>query len=103
EDTTYSTPMLTVLKGQAAMVFGSGDGAVWAMQPRTGKEIWHYQLSFHGLNVSPLVDNGTVYMAHSEENRDDNTMGALCAVDGSGQGDITKSGERWRKKQIMVG
>ena len=39
EDTTYSTPVLTVLNGQAALVFGSGDGGVHAFQPRTGKPI----------------------------------------------------------------
>jgi len=37
DDTTYSTPFLAVIKGQPLMVFGSGDGSVWAFQPRTGK------------------------------------------------------------------
>ncbi len=37
EDTIFSTPFFTVLDGQAAMVIGSSDGAVWAFQPRTGK------------------------------------------------------------------
>ena len=44
EDTTYSTPVVTPLAGQAAMVFGSGDGGVWAFQPRTGKPIWTFWL-----------------------------------------------------------
>ena len=35
EDTTYSTPIYTVLNGQAAMVFGAADGALYAVQPRT--------------------------------------------------------------------
>ena len=35
-DTTYSAPTVTVLNGQKALVFGSGDGQVWALQPRTG-------------------------------------------------------------------
>ena len=50
EDTTYSTPVTTVLNGQAALVFGSGDGSVYAWQPRTGKPIWNFQLSRRGLN-----------------------------------------------------
>jgi outer membrane protein assembly factor BamB len=103
EDTTYSTPFLTVLAGQAAMVFGSSDGAVHAFQPRTGKPIWRYQLSPRGLNVSPVVDRGVVYIGQSEENRDDNTMGAVAAINGELEGDITETGERWRVKELMVG
>lgn len=103
EDTTYSTPFLTVLGGQAAMVFGSSDGAVHAFQPRTGKPIWHYQLSPRGLNVSPVVDRGIVYIGQSEENRDDNTMGVVAAINGELEGDITERGELWRVKELLVG
>src|SRR5581483_8768346 len=98
--------ILTVLGGQAAMVFGSGDGYMWAMQPRTGAPIWKYQLSRHGINVTPLVVGDRVYIAHSEENREDNTMGAVAAVNGIAkglQGDITEKGELWRDKEVMVG
>jgi outer membrane protein assembly factor BamB len=96
EDTTYSTPVVEPLKGQQALTFGSGDGAVWAFQPRTGKPIWWYQLSRRGLNVSPVVENDKVYMAHAEENMDNSTQGAIVALDGSGSGDVTKTGELWR-------
>jgi outer membrane protein assembly factor BamB len=102
EDTTYSTPVLSVLKGQAALVFGSGDGGVYAWQPRTGKPIWHVQLSRRGLNVSPVVENNKVYIGHAEENTDNLTMGAIVAIDGSQTGDITNTGELW-KAQGMVG
>ena len=37
-DTTYSTPTVMPIGGQAAIVFGSGDGELWALQPRTGKQ-----------------------------------------------------------------
>ncbi len=103
EDTTYSTPILITLAGQAAMVFGSGDGGVHAMQPRTGNAIWMYQLSRRGLNLTPLVEKERVYIGQSEENPEDNTMGSLAALDGRLSGDITKTGELWRKKEVMVG
>ena len=45
----------------------------------------------------------TVYMGQSEENWDDSTMGAFGAFNAVGTGDITKSGEIWRRKEIMVG
>lgn len=110
-DTTYSTPTVAVIGGQASLVFGSGDGAVWGLQPRTGKGIWKYQFSRRGLNVSPLVSGDRVYTGQSEENIDDTTMGAMVAIDPTADGpaglggekDITQTGEIWRNKQIMVG
>ncbi len=104
DDTTYSTPTMSVIGGQAAMVFGSGDGRVWAMQPRTGKPLWNFQLSLRGLNVSPLVDKDVVYMGQSEENPDDSSMGAVAAINAlSAAGDVTKTAGLWRNKKQMVG
>ena len=83
-DTTYSTPTITVIDGQQTMVFASGDGEVWAMQPRTGKPLWHFPFSRMGINVSPTVDDkGRVYVSHSEENTFGNTMGSVVCLDGS--------------------
>jgi outer membrane protein assembly factor BamB len=96
EDTTYSTPVLSVLSGQAAMVFGSSDGGVHAWQPRTGKPIWNFQVSRRGLNVSPVVDGDKVYIGHAEENLDNSTTGAIIGIDGSKTGDVTKTAELWR-------
>ncbi len=103
-DTTYSSPTVTVLGGQKALVFGSGDGAVWAFQPRTGKQIWKYRFSRRGLNVSPLVDGDMVYSGHSEENVEGTAMGAVVAINGTaGTGDVTKSGEKWKVEELMAG
>ena len=101
-DTTYSTPTFTVLGGQAAMVFASGDGQVWAMQPRTGRGIWNYSFSRRGINVSPLVHDGYVYASHSEENVAGNRMGGLVALAGAGQGDRAGN-ELWRLEEVMAG
>ncbi len=101
-DTTYSTPTVTVLNGQAAMVFGSGDGAVWALQPRTGRSIWSFQFSRRGLNVSPLVVGDRVYTGHSEENITGTAMGGLVAIDGQGQGDLTGQA-LWQRQETMIG
>lgn len=104
DDTTYSTPTLAVIDGQQVMVFGSGDGKVWAFQPRTGKPIWNYQLSMRGLNVTPLIADGIVYMGQSEENPDDSSMGAMAAIKAGGaSGEIPTSAAVWREKKRMVG
>ncbi len=107
-DTTYSVPTLTTLAGQQAFVFGSGDGAVWAMQPGTGKMLWKYPLSRRGLNVSPAVSpDGKVFTGHSEENLVGNAMGAFVGIDGTQIGDgkpkdLTDK-ELWKNYQQMVG
>lgn len=104
-DTTYSTPVISVLGGQQAMVFGSGDGGVWAFQPRTGKPIWNYDFSRRGVSVTPTIADGVVYMGHSEENAaaNDNKMGSVVALKGDLMGDITKTGEIWRHREVMDG
>ncbi|MEQ1826621.1 MAG: PQQ-binding-like beta-propeller repeat protein [Pirellula sp.] len=96
EDTTYGTPVFTVFNGQAAMVFGAADGALYAVQPRTGKVIWKYQASPRGLNVTPLIDNGIVYCGHGEQNETDRTiLGAVFAFDGNTTGDIKPDKLLW--------
>ncbi len=97
EDTTYSTPFLTVFKGQAAMVFGGGDGFIYAVQPRTGKVIWKYHVSTRGINTPPTVVDGIVYCGHREQNFADTTiLGAIFAFDGNTEGEIPESALKWK-------
>ncbi|MDB4614493.1 PQQ-like beta-propeller repeat protein [bacterium] len=102
-DTTYSSPVATVIDGQKAIVFGSGDGGIHALQSATGKSLWKYNISRRGINTTPLVIGNTVVAGHSEENVDDTKMGALFAIDATKTDDITKSGEKWRIKEAFVG
>jgi outer membrane protein assembly factor BamB len=103
EDTTYSTPSLADLGGQAALVFGSSDGAVWNVQPRTGKAVWNFRLSRRGINTAPLVSGSTIFISQSEENLDNTSMGSATAFTAAGTGDITATAARWQKKGIMAG
>ena len=103
EDTTYSTPALAVLGGQAAVVFGSSDGSVWNFQPRTGKAVWNFRLSRRGLNVAPIVDGDAVYISQAEENLDNTSMGSVTAFKGAGSGDITATHAIWQRKGVMDG
>ncbi len=112
DDTTYGTPALAVIDGQLQMIFGSGDGNVWAFQPRTGRPIWRYRLSLRGLNTSPFVRGNIVYTGQSEENADNPTlMGTMLAIDATTPGevrddgvrDLTQDGAVWRIPEKMVG
>ncbi len=102
-DTNYSAPTVAVINGQQSLVFGSGDGSIWALQPRTGQPIWHYQISRRGLNTSPLVVGNTIYMGHSEENESGTAMGTVLALEVSGSGKDVKTREKWRDYEVMLG
>ncbi len=93
---TQSTPNVMVVDGQRLIVAGNGGGGIYAVQARTGKPVWGFQLSKRGLNVSMVVDGTRVYGSHSEENIDEANMGRVVAIDGTGSGDVTKSHELWR-------
>jgi outer membrane protein assembly factor BamB len=93
-DTSYSMGTIAVIGGEAQLIFGGSDGQVWSIQPRTGKPLWHFPLSMHGLNVPPLVVDGVVYMAHSLENMKGTTKGGVVAIDATLRGDLTGK-EKW--------
>ncbi|MBS0201937.1 MAG: PQQ-binding-like beta-propeller repeat protein [Planctomycetes bacterium] len=103
EDTTYSAPAISVVNGQTQFVVASGDGSVYGFQPRTGKEIWKYDVSLRGINTAITFAGNTVLCGHSEENLDDTAMGALFALDVTKSGNITKTGELWRTKEQFIG
>ncbi|MEX2174648.1 MAG: PQQ-binding-like beta-propeller repeat protein [Pirellulaceae bacterium] len=103
EDTTYSAPVLAVVNGQKLLIAGAGDGWLYALQPRTGKIVWEYELSRRGLNLSPTYADGVVYMGHEEENLVGTSRGALVAVKADGNGNVTQSGELWKYEGMMVG
>ena len=100
---TQSVPIVAVVNGQRLLIDGNADGRIYAMQARTGKKVWEFHLSKRGINVSPVIDGATVYVAHSEENIDGGTMGRVVAIDAAGSGDITATGEKWRLNDVAVG
>jgi outer membrane protein assembly factor BamB len=101
-DTTYSTPYVGVVGGEAQLIFGGADGRVWSMQPRTGKVLWSFPLTRRGINTSPLVVGTTVYASHSEENVTGATLGAVAAIDATLRGDLAGK-EKWFTYAVMSG
>jgi hypothetical protein len=87
------------------MVFSAADGAIYAIQPRTGKTIWKYQASTRGINSTPVVDeNGIVYAGHAEQNSSDTTiLGAVFAFDGNTTGEITEDKLLWKAPKRALG
>ncbi len=102
-DTTYSTPVVAVIGGVRLLIGGNADGAVYALQARTGKSVWKFSLSKRGINVSVIVWKEKVYACHSEENVDQAIMGRVVCIDATGSGDVTKTHEVWRRDGILAG
>ena len=104
-DTTYSAPCLVTIDGQRQLVMGAGDGAIWGFQPRTGKQLWHYDLSRRGIFATPLVVGNQVFASHSEENvtPNNNVMGAVVGLRVTGTGDNTKVDEQWKQMEVVAG
>lgn len=101
--TTQVTPVATVVNGQRLLVFGNGDGWIYAVKAATGEKVWGFQLSKQGINTSVAVDGTRVFAASGDENIDEPTMGRVVAIDATGTGDITKTGELWRARELKAG
>ncbi len=104
-DTTYSAPSIVTIDGQRQLIVGAGDGAIWGFQPRTGKPLWHYDLSLRGIFATPLVVGDQVFASHSEENvrPNNNVMGAVVSLKIAGTGDDTTATELWKQFEVVSG
>ncbi|MCA8990130.1 MAG: PQQ-binding-like beta-propeller repeat protein, partial [Planctomycetaceae bacterium] len=102
-DTTYSNPVIAAIDGQRLLISGGADGALHAINARTGKHVWTFNMSKRGLNATPVVDGHLVYISHGEDNVDSLAFGRVQCIDGRGTGDITASNSVWRKDGIKAG
>jgi len=100
---TQAVPIVTEIDGQRLMIAGAADGWIYALQARTGAMVWRFQLSKRGINVSAVEQDGVVYVAHSEENLDEGVLGRVVAIDGRGEGDVTRTNEIWRANEVPIG
>ena len=100
---TQGTPIVAEIGGRRLLIAGAADGWIYAMDVGTGDLVWEFELSKRGINVTPVVVGTTVYVAHSEENIDSASMGRVVAIDGTGSGNITGSGEIWRADALGIG
>jgi len=100
---TQGGPVVADVGGRRMLISGNADGWVYAMDVATGELIWKFHLSKRGINVTPVVSGGRVYISHSEENLDTPDMGRVVAINATGTGDVTKTHEIWRINELQAG
>lgn len=103
KNTNYSVPVVAMINGVRTLVCGGADGALYALQARTGKKIWKYELTKGAVQTSVVVDGNRIYAAHGDENIHNATIGSVVCIDGVGSGDLTESNEIWRVDGLEVG
>lgn len=88
-DSSFSTPFIENRKGYRLFYAGTGCGNLVCVNIRTGQPVWRYQMSFGGVNSSPVVyDNATpddssddlIIQVHGKENIDDTGRGYMIAI-----------------------
>ena len=95
--TIYSTPVVTTIDGQRVLIAGNGNGGIFAFKATTGEKVWGFPFSLRGINTSPAVADGRVYVAHSEENVDNTSLGRVACLD-------ARTGEElWRQDGMTAG
>ncbi|MCS7166869.1 MAG: PQQ-binding-like beta-propeller repeat protein [Gemmatales bacterium] len=101
-DTLYSVPVVAAIQGERLIICGGADGAIHALQSRTGKPVWSFAISKRGINPSPVVAGSRVYITHGDENLDTNEMGGVYCLDAA-QVRERQPKLVWRRLGILAG
>lgn len=83
KDSYHSTPIVAVIDGQKQVIGGCGEGSVVGIEFATGRTLWRYGLGTAMVNCSPVVQGNHVFIAHGEENADNNLLGRAVCLDAS--------------------
>ena len=102
-DTNQSGAFITVINGQRQLIAGNSDGAIYAINARTGAPIWGFKMSRRGLNATATSDGKYVYITHGEDNFDNQKFGRVQCIDATGQGDVTETHGVWRYDGLKCG
>jgi len=87
---SFSTPLLITVNGQP-QVITAGSGVVYALEPKTGKEIWRVRYG-EGYSVvpRPVFGHGLIYLSSGFDKP------ALLAIRPDGRGDVTDTHIAWK-------
>jgi outer membrane protein assembly factor BamB len=86
----FSTPTVIEVGGKPQLI-SSASASAMALDPMTGKEIWHVMYKGHSPASKIIYGNGLVYFTTG-------AGGEILAVKPDGTGDVTSSHIAWRAK-----
>jgi outer membrane protein assembly factor BamB len=92
-----------VINGIRQLIAANADGWVYGMKAETGEKIWGFQLSKRGLNASVVVRTTRSMPCTARTTSTINSMGRVVCIDATGEGDVTKTHEVWRKEGFRAG
>ena len=100
-DTVYAPGIVLDVNGMRQLIVGGSDGAIHALKPLTGEEVWKFDMAKRGINTGVLVHGNVGLFSHSEENYDTNEMGLLAAVDITGKGALGRDKVKWKVTGLL--
>jgi outer membrane protein assembly factor BamB len=91
---SFTTPAIIAVNGKYQLISPASD-IVQAIDPQTGKLLWHVKYDGYSLIPKPVYHNGLLYVCTGY-----NTPWLYC-IDPTGKGDVTESHVRWNiQRQI---
>ena len=106
----WSSPSYGVLDGKPVVLFGGGDGWLYALDPKTGKQIWRFDCNpkdavytigpgstRNNILAMPVIVGDMVYLAVGEDPEHGEGIGHLWALRPKGEGDITDKATVWHR------
>ncbi len=107
KDSSYSTPVVESRYGTRVFYAGTGDGNLVCVNALNGKPIWRFQMSYGGVNSSPVLYKDTVICPHGKENIDSTEEGRMIALKlpgsvehGAEQAVLAAGSEKWRNPTV---
>jgi len=94
----YITPLIINVNGKDLLI-SNGSAICQALNPETGKEIWHVIQGTDSTIAMPVYENGLVYFIPGfVDSPSGEKYTELIAVNPDGQGDIAKPNIIWKRK-----
>jgi len=103
----WASPAYGEILGKAQVIFAGGDGWLRSFAPKTGKLIWQFDCNLkksewkqgrgdrNNIIATPVIYDDKVFVSVGQDPEHGEGVGHLWAIDGTGTGDITKTGVVW--------
>jgi len=108
KDSSFSTPIFENRYGKRVFYAGTGCGNLVCVNAADGTPLWRFQMSYGGVNSSPVIHGDKIICIHGKENVDSSEMGRMIALKlptaeqlGTEQLVLDDSYELWRQKLSM--